>query len=199
MNQRNISQKTFENFDEFFEQLTHRDQLELVLGVDAQDCNGLPQLTVMHNNAVLFDQALATGPCVIQLTVPQHQKNCITVSMSGKTPGQDTEVVDGRIVQDKFIVVNKFVIDGFDLYEDREFFYNVFWYRNDDNTELQTVTNGFWNNATLGLDFSESFFAWYQRNTRKNIELVNDMIYKDLKSMDRDMQTVLNSLKKLTR
>ena len=132
-----ISQKTFENFEQFFEQLTHRDQLELTLNLEAQDCNGLPQLTVMHNDTVLFDQALASGPCVIQLTVPQHEKNCISVSMSGKVPGQDTEVVDGQIVRDKFIVINKFVVDGFDLHEDRDFFYNVFWYRNDDSKQLQ--------------------------------------------------------------
>ena len=195
----NQSQKTFENFDQFFEQLTHCDQLELVLELEAQDCNGLPQLVVTHNDTVLFDQALVPGACTVQLTIPQQQKNCITVSMSGKTPGQDTEVVDGHIVRDKFVVVNKFVVDGFDLYEDREFFYNVFWYRNNDAMELQNVTNGFWNNATLGLDYTGSFFAWYQHNTRKNTELINDMVYKDLKSMDRDMQTVLKSLEKLTR
>jgi hypothetical protein len=200
MNQcNNISQTTFENFDQFFEQLVHRDQVELTLAFEAQECNGAPQLTVTHNQTVLFDQALSSGMHSVTISVPQQQKNCITIKMSGKNPGQDTEVVNGQIVKDKFVVIRKFVIDGFDLLNDQEFFYNVFWYRNNDQDLLQSVTNGFWNNSTLGLDYDGSFFAWYQCNTRKNTELVNDMIYKDLKSMNRDMQTVLTSLKKLNR
>lgn len=192
-----ISQNTFENFDQFFESLTAVDNIELVLDVTAQECNGKPRLQVMHNSTTLFDECLATGNHTLKFVIDEQQQNCISATMSEKNPTTDTQMVDGNIVKDKFVVVNKFVLNGFDLIEDQDFFYKHFWYRNG-NVE-QSVTNGFWSNATLGLDYPGSFITWYQTNTTKNVALSNDMIFKDLKSVDANMRTVLKSLEKLTR
>ena len=176
-------QNTFNDSDSFFKEILDDSTLRIRLIVSASECIGLPKFTVRVNQQILLDKELSEGQH--QFDLDCQTKNCkeasIEISMSGKGP-KDTIVKDGNIIKDKFIQIEKILINNYDMISDSELFYSKFKYFNN-GTEVN-VTPGFWhNNSTLKLDCSLPFTLWYTENTTKNISLSNNLEFRDNKKL----------------
>lgn len=194
------SQQVFRNFDHFFNQLINNNNNNIVLNlnVSAHDCNGSPQLVIHFNNETVYDQTLKAGDHTINLQLSGSTKNCLSIGMMGKSLN-DTQVVNGKIIADKYISINGLYINQFDILGDVDFYYNHFEYLNESG-QLESVKSGFWANSQLILRFDSPFLLWYNDRTCKNVQSASPLQHqnKDEQAIDA-FDKLLISLTKLTR
>lgn len=80
-----------------------------------QDCNGLPNIRIVINDAVVFENtvcSLITIQCH-----PVDNKINLSIEHYGKDPSTDTVLADGVIVQDRSCELDTIEVDGYDLQE----------------------------------------------------------------------------------
>ena len=176
------AEESFEAFDTFFESLLAEQSLKFLLGVTVGNYNGAPQLNVAVNGDILHSKELEEGKHVLNLeyTFQNKKEAIIEISMLGKNT-RDTLVENDKIVRDKFILVDQLMINNYDITGDVELFYNKFSYKNNNTNLEEPVKSGFWQNSTLSLKCSLPFSFWYQENTKRNIELSENLKYQDNK------------------
>jgi hypothetical protein len=126
-----------------------------------QDCNGLPRIRIVINDAVVFENtvcSLITVQCH-----PVDNKINLSIEHYGKDPSTDTVVVDGAIVQDRSCELDTIEVDGYDLQE-------LKWlsaYHCDDGTVLDKCLF-FGKNGTWRIAFELPALRWILR-TRHEI------------------------------
>ena len=126
-----------------------------------QDCNGLPNIRIVINDAVVFENtvcSLITIQCH-----PVDNKINLSIEHYGKDPSKDTVVVDGAIVQDRSCELDTIEVDGYDLQE-------LKWlsaYHCDDGTVLDKCLF-FGKNGTWHIAFELPALKWILR-TRHEI------------------------------
>jgi hypothetical protein len=177
-------EQIFNEFDSFFDLLTQDKSLNIDLTVLSSECNGSPRLEIYVDDMLISSQLLSEGYHQIQLTHPVADKDSahIKISMSEKS-SRDTKVVDGQIVKDKYILIERLLINNFDITTDFDLFYNKLRYTNNQGLD-EPVKNGFWHNSnTLHIECSLPFVLWYNENTKKNINLSENLIFKDDKDL----------------
>lgn len=176
------AEESFEAFDTFFESLLAEQSLKFLLGVTVGNYNGAPQLNVAVNGDILHSKELEEGKHVLNLeyTFQNKKEAIIEISMLGKNT-RDTLVENDKIVRDKFILIDQLMINNYDITGDVELFYNKFSYKNNNTNLEEPVKSGFWQNSTLSLKCSLPFSFWYQENTKRNIELSENLKYQDNK------------------
>jgi len=177
-------EQAFNEFESFFDLLIQDNSLSIDLTVLSSEYNGCPRLEIQVNDIVISSQLLSEGYHRIQLTQPVNNKSSahIKISMSEKSL-LDTHVVNGQIVKDKYILIEKLIINNFDITTDFDLFYNKLRYTNNQGLD-EPVKNGFWhNNNTLHIECSLPFVLWYNENTKKNINLAENLIFQDDKGL----------------
>lgn len=129
--------------------------------------------------------------------IPGNGSQVLELSMSGKGPN-DTLVQNDLIVQDTFLKLLDLKINNYKLLDDYEFFYNKTLYtRHSDNQTIQT-SNGFWENATLRIEFDLPFDLWYNNTSTKNAGLSDSLKFRTTKNdLDLLVEELEQSLKKL--
>ena len=120
MTNSNRSKDACINFADFWQDLIQDHDpltLTLLLNVSSRDT---ARFFVKHNDTELLDQSLAQGQHSITLALVPQATNCLKFGMRDKNPNEDTVVIDGQIVQDKFIELKEFTVNNFDLFRDYE-------------------------------------------------------------------------------
>jgi len=170
MTNSNRSKDACINFADFWQDLIQDHNpltLTLCLNVSSRDT---ARFFVKHNDTELLDQSLDQGQHQITLELEPQATNCLKFGMLDKN-SQDTVVIDGQIVQDKFIELKEFTVNNFDLLRDYDFFYNRLKYFNRDQDQYTQVSSGFWFNSELIMQYESPFIQWYTQNTYKNTQV----------------------------
>jgi hypothetical protein len=126
-----------------------------------QDCNGLPNIRIMINDAVVFENTVC--PLITVQCHPVDNKINLSIEHYGKDTSTDTVVVDGAIVQDRSCELDTIEVDGYDLQE-------LKWlsaYHCDDGTVLDKCLF-FGKNGTWRMAFELPALRWILR-TRHEI------------------------------
>ena len=166
------------NFQEFWKNLISDQDpltLKLDLRVSAQDS---ARFFLYHNDIKLYDNVLAPGPHSLEFALVVKQTNLLKFGMLDKNLLTDTKVENGQIVQDKFIELVEFSVNNFDLVRDYDFFYNKLKYYNHDQGQYTQVSNGFWFNSEIVMEYESPFIQWYTENTHKNTQVSPTMIHR---------------------
>lgn len=179
----NSGEQAFNEFDSFFNFLTQDENLSIDLTVVSSECNGSPRLDVEVDGITISSLVLSEGQHQLQLSHPVKDKSsaCIKISMTGKS-NRDTQVVDGKIVKDKYILIERLLINNFDITADPDLFFGKLKYSNNQGL-FEPVKNGFWQNSTLHIECALPFVLWYQENTKKNIDLAENLVFQDNKEL----------------
>lgn len=167
-----VSQKNYNKFDKFFKKIINKENklLHLELDLISSSCNGNPKLEIKINDDILWSGVLKDEKTYLNLYYKNKNNNDIKLSISmfdkKKT---DTVVKDNIIVLDKFIKINQIKINNFDIGNDYDFFNNFFtYYEHDLSTVHDKPSLGFWKNATLETNITESVTTWYNNGSLKN-------------------------------
>lgn len=80
-----------------------------------QDCNGLPRIRIVINDAVVFENEVC--PLIPVQCHPVDNKINLSIEHYGKDPSTDTVVADGAIVQDRSCELDTIEVDGYDFQE----------------------------------------------------------------------------------
>ena len=80
-----------------------------------QLCNGLPNIRIVINDAVVFENTVC--PLITIQCHPVDNKINLSIEHYGKDPAVDTVVVDGMIVQDRSCELDTIEVDDYDLEE----------------------------------------------------------------------------------
>ncbi len=126
-----------------------------------QDCNGLPDIRISINDAVVFENTVC--PLITVQCHPVDNKINLSIEHYGKDPSKDTVVVDGAIAQDRSCELDSIEVDGYDLQE-------LKWlsaYHCDDGTVLDKCLF-FGKNGTWHIAFELPALKWILR-TRHEI------------------------------
>jgi len=179
----NSGEQAFRDFELFFNSLIQDSNLTIDLTVLSSEYNGAPRLKIQVDDVIISSQLLAEGYHQIQLTHPINEKSAvhIKISMSEKS-SDDTKIVNDQIVKDKYISIERLLINNFDLTADVDLFYSKLRYTNNQGVD-EPVKKGFWNNNTLHIECSLPFVLWYNENTKKNINLAENLIFRDDKDL----------------
>ena len=126
-----------------------------------QDCNGLPNIRIVINDAVVFENTVC--PLITIQCHPVDNKINVSIEHYGKDPSTDTVLADGVIVQDRSCELDTIEVDGYDLQE-------LKWlsaYHCDDGTMLDKCLF-FGKNGTWRIAFELPALRWILR-TRHEI------------------------------
>ena len=126
-----------------------------------QDCNGLPRIRIVINDAVVFENEVCS--LIPVQCHPVDNKINLSIEHYGKDPSTDTVVADGAIVQDRSCELDTIEVDGYDLQE-------LKWlsaYHCDDGTVLDKCLF-FGKNGTWRIAFELPALRWILR-TRHEI------------------------------
>lgn len=126
-----------------------------------QNCNGLPQLRVMINDAVVFENSVSELISIDCHPVANNIRLC--VEHHGKDPSKDTIIENDTITKDRSCELASIEVDGYDLEE-------LKWrsqYHCDDGTVLDQCLF-FGKNGVFQIDFELPVLRWILR-TRHEI------------------------------
>jgi hypothetical protein len=126
-----------------------------------KDCNGLPNIRIVINDAVVFENTVC--PLIPVQCHPVDNKINLSIEHHGKDPSTDTVVIDGVIVKDRSCELDTIEVDGYDLQE-------LKWlsaYHCDDGTVLDKCLF-FGKNGTWRIAFELPALRWILR-TRHEI------------------------------
>lgn len=121
-----------------------------------QDCNGLPNIRIVINDAVVFENEVCS--LIPVQCHPVDNKINLSIEHYGKDPSTDTVVADGAIVQDRSCELDTIEVDGYDLQE-------LKWlsaYHCDDGTVLDKCLF-FGKNGTWRIAFELPALKWILR------------------------------------
>lgn len=195
----NNAAESFREFDKFFEYLTEEHLLKLSLDLTVSNCNGNPTLIININDKTILSEELKEGQHFLnfEYTLQDEKEIIIEISMQGKNINS-TLLENDKIIKDMFILINNLVINNYDITKDIELYYSKFSYRNNNTNTEEPPKIGFWQNATLTLKYNLPFSLWYQENTRRNIELSENLKYKDNKILaEHQYHELVNKIKLL--
>lgn len=151
-----------QNLEDFFQSRMARHyptcRVELVL--DASYCNGAPNFYFKHNNTVYFSDKLAEGINNLKFEFDYDYSNAstITLGMDNKNYNDTQLDVVGNIVADKNISIVSFKIDGIELNDNYELYYEHATYTIN-NKVSDTSYKGFYSNSSISWEFRAPFWT----------------------------------------
>ena len=162
------AESIYKDFDQFYNQLIDQHCLELELEVESSVCNTEPELVIEFNSEIVYRNCLPAGNNRITLTLNQTNINCLRLSMLNKGPN-DVQVVNDKIVADKFILFKELNINKYEIFGDPDLYYSNLTYTQ--NNQTVDVKPGFWHNSTLEIAWNGSFINWIQEHSKRNTQL----------------------------
>ena len=160
-----------DNFDDFLDlvisKVTPKATTTLQLELESHEVNGPGLLTIVCNGETVYDSPVPAGKQTIELDFANKAQNSILLRFTGKNPNDTLVDSEGNILADKFIEIKKFIINGMDIFDDPEFFYNNLGYC--ENGAATPMKHGFWiNQSEMVLPWSGDFNNWYCQTSNKN-------------------------------
>jgi hypothetical protein len=192
--------EAFNNIDSFIDSLAAEDKIKFSITVEVDNFhdpnidNTDPQLLIVANDTLIYNQYLTQGQHHISLEFDSQLNNQIVVSMKGKN-SSDTLVIDNEIVRDRSIKILSFSINQFDLMQDPDFFYKQLWAK--ELGQPISVNSGFWSNSDLGINFISPFILWYQDRTTKNSTVTAELELQNSGNYEKSLSQMLIALEKL--
>ena len=90
-------------------------KVQLTLLIEIKKCKNIaPQVSLLKNNLIELDSIIATYQNKINLDV--IDTDIVSIIMQGKNQN-DTEIVDGRIISDKAVILNNIYLEGLEYKE----------------------------------------------------------------------------------
>lgn len=172
------------NFDSFMNLVANNNQacdekIAVEIEIQSHVVNSNPRITVSWNNKVEFDCLVPEGSHTLKFELNTSDSNKLAVKFSNKQPNDTIVDEQGNIVQDKYVEIKKFIVNGVDFVQDSNFFYRKLHYAV--NGVPDTVSAGFWfNNSEISLEFNQPFTIWYNSNSDKNAVLSSFIISKSI-------------------
>lgn len=151
-----------------------------------QDCNGLPRIRIVINDAVVFENEVCS--LIPVQCHPVDNKINLSIEQYGKDPSTDTVVENGVIVQDRSCELDTIEVDGYDLQE-------LKWlsaYHCDDGTVLDKCLF-FGKNGTWRIAFELPALRWILR-TRHEINGIDPAWSEDYESYVRACRLLNKSI-----
>lgn len=171
----NISPSEYymENFEEFYDLIKSRvhvsDNFEIELDIEVGHTVGKkPGLSIAFNDKKIFKDTFEQGNHKVRIEkISLLKKNLLSMEFFNKT-NLDTKVDrTGNIIKDKYIKINRFVINGVDIISDIDFYHKYVKYF--EYKELTQSKTGFWiPGSKLEFDFPKNFNEYYNLNSMKN-------------------------------
>lgn len=187
----------YQNIDKFVDSLLNVTPVTIDLEVQSLYSTMPARMLIKSNDVVLFDDIVAE---LVQLQfhhTMSARHNTITFAMRDKSAG-DTRVANGKIIEDKALIIKKLHINQFDVIGDHDFFTRHFQYYNRDEEKFERVKSGFWHNSDLVLKYTGSWNNYYNTNSDKNCTLSPELALRDLENKQSVMAQVLSSINKLS-
>jgi len=131
-------------------------QLSLIL--QGFECNGYPKCRITFNDQILYDSQII-DTCSVNCDITLEKTNIIKIEQYDKKFGEngiwDTKLENGKIVQDKYIIIRKICIDNINL--------QPWWHFGLlDNEIIFEHQNeiGLYKNSTFNLKFDSPLYDW---------------------------------------
>jgi radical SAM superfamily enzyme YgiQ (UPF0313 family) len=169
----NVSEYYYEHWDEFLGLVMEKvgaasKPINVELAVNVSHSKGdLPGLRITYNDDIIYNTTLEEGTHTISLPdLIQADTNKLTVSFFNKDVNDTIIDEHGNIIKDKYIIINKFVVDEIDLIDDPAYYYGVLTYL--EKGESVQPKAGFWfNDATVIVDFTNPFISDYNKKSNR--------------------------------
>ena len=168
-----------DNLDQYVASITGSTS-KIDLDVESSESDGAPELLIKLNQRTLFCQTIPAGKHKYTLDLDVAKHNVLSVSMTNKLPN-DTKVVNGEIVADKWIKINQLSIDNYNLVTDYDFFKHYFKYVS--QGQPCEPMPGFWHNSELILEFDSPFALWYVDRTNANVSIANELSFRTVEQL----------------
>ena len=185
------------SYDDFVAGLVPDDLvLEIEYESDCVDNDGV--FFVKFNSNQIVNVPLVNHSSVLRLNlIPTTGAQTLEIGMTGKKPNS-TIVQDGKIVKDTFVKLLDLRINNYKLLDDYKFFFDRTQYVKHENQEKTTPMNGFWQDASLTIEFDLPFDLWYNSVSTKNVILSESLQFRTAKNdLDSLVEELEQSLKKL--
>ncbi len=176
----NTAESAYFNYEEFVKGIVTQNSIKqhmtLAVEFETSVVNENPKILIKLDESVIFDNEVFAGITKYEfnLDVDTTKSNRLSITFYNKSD-RDTIISNGDIVNDKFVLIRKLIVDDVDVISDTDFYYNQFKYIERD-LDVQ-VKSGFWiNNSTLYIDFTHPFMYFYSGKSNKNTVYGSKMI-----------------------
>jgi hypothetical protein len=127
---------------------------------------------------------------------PDSKKQTLELSMQNKRPNA-TIVNNGVIVKDTFVKLLGFKINNYDILGDIDFYQKILKYKSHRKNEYLVPMPGFWEDATINLEFDNPFDLWYNTTSTKNIVISDSLKHQTANDLDVLIKELEESIQKL--
>ena len=169
----NVSGYYNQNWDEFMDLVVDKSgakekPIELELNITSSTTIGdLPGLTIELNNETVYTNTFSEGDHSIKIpNINKSSINNLSIRFFNKGPNDTIVDENGNVTKDKFITINKFIVDGLDLISDPDYFYQFLTYV--ENDQPMQSKAGFWiNDSILKMQFENPFLRGYNEKSNR--------------------------------
>jgi hypothetical protein len=133
------------------------------LVVHASQCNGWPNLIIEHNGSKIVEKHLDIERCEIEFEIKHNfsQTNILSFRVDNKNESDTVVNCNGNITQDKRVVFQQILVDGIDLFNDPEFFYNQTEICLEDGSSVDPSDGLYLRNSRWQMKYKPPFWRHY--------------------------------------
>lgn len=173
----------YHNFDNFILGLMTENVL-VELEYESDSVHKDTKFCIRYNNKTVHECFLKKETNSIKLNlVSDSKKQTLEMSMLNKRP--DATIVDnGVIVKDTFVKLLGFKINNYDILGDINFYQNTLKYKSHQKNEYLVPMSGFWEDATITVEFDNPFDVWYNTVSTKNVVISDSLKHQSANDLD---------------
>lgn len=186
----------YHNCDDFISSLMPTDLL-IEVEYESDSVHKDTKFHIRHNNKTVYDCFLKNETNSIKLNLISNSKKQ-TLEMSMLNKKLNSTVVDnGVIVKDTFIKLLGFKINNYDILGDINFYQKMLTYKIHQTDEYLVPMSGFWEDATIILEFDNPFDLWYNNVSTKNAVISNSLKHQSTNNLDVLIKELEENIQKL--
>jgi hypothetical protein len=182
-NKRSAEHQYYHNCDNFILALIPENLL-IEIEYESDSVHQDTKFCIQHNNKIVHDWLLKTETNSLKLNLESDSKrHILKMSMLNKRP--DATIVDnGIIVKDTFVKLLGFKINNYDILGDINFYQKIVKYKSHQKNEYLIPMPGFWEDATIILEFDNPFDLWYNTVSTKNVVISESLKHQAANDLD---------------
>ena len=182
-NKQSAEHQYYHNCDNFILALIPENLL-IEIEYESDSVHNATTFCIQHNNKIVHDCFLKKETNFLKLNLMSDSKqHTLKMSMLNKKP--DATIVDnGVIVKDTFVKLLRFKINNYDILGDIDFYQKIFKYKSHRKNEYLVPMSGFWEDATIILEFDNPFDVWYNTVSTKNVVISDSLKHQSANDLD---------------